>query len=161
MDVLPEHLRPPIHAHKLAQLLEGYEDKDFVVKGLVYGFELGYEGPPSSTEGRNSRTVHQLPEQTREKVTSEIELGRIAGPFTTKPFSPYKCSPINIKEKSTPGKYRTLHDLSFPYDTNSVNKNIPDSAAKVTYPTIKHAVSIITPMTNPWLAKADLKDAYR
>ena len=72
--------------------------------------------------------------------------------------------PISIrgkKKKSTKGKFKLLHDLSFPYDDTSVNANIPDSAAKVSYTSVLEAFDIINNLGSCFLAKSDIADAYR
>ena len=71
-----------------------------------------------------------------------------------------KLSPISVRVKPN-GKFRLLHDLSFPYDSNAVNKNIADRDARVDYPSIREAISIFNCLDSLWLSKADLKDAYR
>ena len=95
------------------------------------------------------------------KVNEERALGRLAGPFERPPFEVFKCSPLSLRPKSTPGKWRLLHDLSAPYDDNSVNGGIGDDEASVKYPTIADAVGTILSMDSPYLAKADIRDAYR
>ena len=46
--------------------------------------------------------------------------GRIAGPFLSPPFEPFITSPLGVVPKSEEGKFRVIHDLSFPKN-NSVN----------------------------------------
>ena len=144
-----------------ARLLEGYEDKEFVVAGLTSGFGLGYQGNEECTEARNARSVALNPGAAKAKIDAELSLGRLAGPFPAPPFGSFKCSPLSLREKSTPGRYRLLHDLSFPYNEHSVNGNIPDEWAKVSYSTVKDAVDVIISLPSAVVAKADLKDAYR
>ena len=96
-----------------------------------------------------------------DKINQEIALGRIAGPFPAPPFPNLKCSPLALREKSTKGKYRLLHNLSFPYNDLSVNRNIPDSAAKVAYSTLSDAFKIITSFGHCYLSKTDISDAFR
>ena len=44
------------------------------------------------------------------------------------------CSPLNLVPKvGNLGKFRLIHNLAFPYIQNSVNANIPDCHAKVSY----------------------------
>lgn len=44
------------------------------------------------------------------------------------------CSPLNLVPKAgSKGKYRLIHNLTFLYDHNSINANIPDDEAKVEY----------------------------
>ena len=96
-----------------------------------------------------------------DKVMSEVARGRIAGPFSNPPLQFFKCSPLSLREKSTPGKYRLLHDYSFPYDESSVNANIPEVASKVKYAELDDALDLLIQYPQPYLAKADIAEAYR
>jgi hypothetical protein len=49
---------------------------------------------------------------------------RIAGPFLSPPFQNLVCSPLGLIPKNIPGKFRLIHDLSFPKG-NSINSHIP------------------------------------
>ena len=57
----------------------------------------------------------------KQKLGAELGAGCMAGPFTTPPFSPFQVSTLGVREKKTKGKYRLIHDLSYPYDGTSVN----------------------------------------
>jgi hypothetical protein len=48
---------------------------------------------------------------------------RIAGPFNNPPLENSTCSPLGLVPISENGKFRLVHDLSFPKG-NSVNSNI-------------------------------------
>ena len=165
----PSQTKPSLRQQKLSglntkvwcYLLRGYVDKDFVINGLNGGFDLGYKGDASSTSANNSLSVNLNKEAARIKISSELKAGRIAGPFKLKPFSPFKCSPLSLREKSIPGHFRLLHDLSAPHDFRAVNINIPDSEAKVSYANVKDAVRIINKFNGAYMAKGDIKDAYR
>ena len=151
-NVLSGAQRPPVDDGLLELLLSSYCDKDFVVNGLHYGFKLGFTGPATSTYGSNGPSISDNPAEAASKLNKEVELGRIASPFATRPFKPFKCSPISLRPKPN-GKFRLLHDLSFPYNEHAVNHNIPDSAAEVSYPSIKSAISIINSFDSPPLAQ--------
>ena len=94
------------------RLLKGYPDRDFVVKGLKEGFSLGFIGEAVTIKGKNAKSVRENLSATKEKVQKELQLGRLEGPFSVPPFEVYKCSPLSLREKSMPGKFRLLHDLS-------------------------------------------------
>ena len=62
--------------------------------------------------------------------------------------------------KSEPGKYRVIHDLSFPRH-NSVNLRIPTENSQVQY----DSIDTITQLVNQFgqgalMAKTDIKDAF-
>ena len=146
---------------ELQKLFLSYEDADFICNGFKEGFDLGYEGELGDLRSRNSLSVSANVDIAFGKIKEEISLGRIEGPFDDPPFVNFKCCPLALREKSTKGKYRLLHNLSFPYDKSSVNLNIPDSKAKVKYATLLDAFNIIYPLNNCFLAKSDIKDAFR
>ncbi len=65
------------------------------------------------------------------------------GPFDQCPIKHFRCSSLSIREKTTPEQYRLLHNLSYPYNGQSVNANIPREFASVQYSTIKDAIELI------------------
>lgn len=94
-------------------------------------------------------------------IQNEIQLGRIAGPFTSPPLADYVCSPIGLRPKKQAGHYRIIHDLSYPGES-SVNANIPDAAKSVQYETLDHVISLLENSgTTSYMAKADILEAYR
>ena len=104
-------LPTPVRHQELKTLLVGHCDANFICQGFEKGFRLGYEGKVDSVSvGRNSRSVSQNVQVALDKIRGEIDLGRIAGPFPSPPFDQFKCSPLALREKSTPGKYRLLHN---------------------------------------------------
>ncbi|VDI12154.1 Hypothetical predicted protein [Mytilus galloprovincialis] len=65
-----------------------------LIQGLRFGFKLMYAGPRFSFTCKNSKSVLKNIETTRKKLNKEIELGRIAGPFSHPPFPTFRCSPL-------------------------------------------------------------------
>ena len=142
-------------------MLVNYHDKEFIIEGLSEGFDLGYRGKQGSQRCNNSVAVNTNKTIALGKVMSEVAKGRINGPYPNPPLPYFKCSPLSLREKSTPGKYRLLHDYSYPYDDTSVNANIPESASKVKYAVLEDALEPLTRYAAPYLAKADIAEAYR
>ena len=70
--------------------------------------------PPPSTTTKNA--VHL-------KLHKELQLGRIASPFSSPPFSPFKISPLTVREKKEPGKVRRLYNISYPMITGLLTLN--------------------------------------
>ena len=155
------NLPTPIKVNILAKLLSNYEDKDFIIDGLYNGFDLGYVGEQLSQSCNNNLTVNSNLEVAWDKVMSEVALNRIEGPFPEPPLPFVKCSPLALREKSTPGQFRLLHNLSYPHDNTAVNANIPRELASTSYSTINDATDIIKNMTSPYLAKVDVAEAFR
>ena len=94
-------------------------------------------------------------------LEKEVQAGRIAGPFSQKPFETFQISPIKVIPKKSEG-YRLLHNLSYPYDETSVNAGIPDKSSTVSYASIQDAIDLIQYIgQGTFLCKSDLKSAFR
>ena len=103
----------------------------------------------------------QNPSAVNEKLSKELKLGRIAGPFSEKPLSSLRLSPLGLIPKKAPGEFRLIHHLSFPYGT-SVNSHIPTEASSVRYASIDDAIRIIRRTGRGCaLAKTNVKNAFR
>ena len=94
----------------------------------------------SSCSNHKSALLH--PHLVNAKISKEIALGRMSGPFTHLPFPVFIVSPLGLIPKKVPGENRLIHDLSFPCDL-SVNSHIDPSFTKVSYEDLDHAISII------------------
>ena len=146
----------------LAQLLQRYPHRDYILKGFKQGFLLDFEGPQQELMAPNSHSVSQNPSNASEKIQTELSKGRIAGPFPQPPLNNFKCSPLALREKKDPGKYRLLHNLSYPYDQTAVNFNISKANSTVQYQSISDAISCILQCgQKPYMAKCDIADAFR
>lgn len=155
-------LPTPVNVRSFSYLLEGYKHRDYIVKRFSDGFITHFEGQEEELESSNSRAALLNPDTVEAKIQKELEMRRIAGPFKEPPFKNFKCSPLSIREKSTPGQYRLLHNLSYPYDDKLVNHNIPTEHSKVKYATLQDAISIIQHLSPGfYLAKSDIKSAFR
>ena len=151
-----------MNPRRLAELLEGYKAKDYIVQGISKGFILHFEGEQMPLTSSNSTSVLQNHHIVKEKIQHELAQGRIAGPFSQPPFPNFKCSPLALREKSTPGKYRLLHNLSYPYDLTSVNSNIPRTQSTVQYQSIHDAIALIQHHSPAaYMTKTDIADAFR
>lgn len=161
-DVGGEKLPTPVNAHVFAELLDGYEKKDFIVNGFKNGFFVNFEGDELEVDSPNSKAALDNPEAVDSKLAKELEANRIAGPFEEPPFENFRSYPLSIREKSTPGQYRLLHNLSYPYDDRSINANIADEFATTSYATIHDAMQLILKLGRGcFLAKSDIKSAFR
>ena len=154
-------LPTPINAIKLAPLLKTFPQKNLVLRGITRGFDLGFTGVQGPQSCNNNLSINLNPLIALEKINKEIALGRIAGPFPHPPLPNFKCSPLSLKEKSTPGQYRLLHNLSYPHDSTSVNHNIPRDLCSTNYKTLDDALQAILTFERPFLAKSDIADAFR
>ena len=96
------------------------------------------------------------------KLTQELQLGRIAGPFVDPSFTNFIVSPLMlVPKKNSEGEFRIIHDLSFPKG-NSVNSHIDPALARVQYELLDDCISKLIPLgSHALMAKADLRDAFR
>ena len=155
-------IRPDQLEYHLKQCSYPADKTKFLVEGFQFGFHLGHTANAEDITAPNSKKANELPEVILEKLNTEIAAGRIAGPFNSPPFQPFQASPLNVREKKEPGKYRLLHDLSYPYDNRSVNANIPQNLKSVKYASVRDAIQILNKLPKgAYMAKCDIKDAYR
>ena len=131
----------PINTDKLEDLLRmsGYDrnETDFLVDGFRNGFDIGYQGPElrQSTSSNIPLTIgsHQ---DLWDKIMTEVDAGRVAGPFADVPFKNYIQSPIGLVPKSG-GKTRMIFHLSFNFEgqepQGSVNYWTPKELCSVKY----------------------------
>ena len=127
-----------INARVLAAYLRNYpnlEIKSKLISGFTHGFSIGCHSiPEPRTPPANSQKVLEKPDVTQEMVDDEIRLGRMLGPYKSPPLDNLICSPLNLVPKAgDTSKFRLIHNLAHPYDENSVNANIPDTEATVSY----------------------------
>ena len=123
---------------------------------------LHFGGQDSALNSTNSRSALMQPDIVTTKLHNELSRGRIAGPYQSAQLPDFKSSPLAPREKQESGKFRLFHNLSYPYDLQSVNHNIPKFAAHVKYETITDVITAIQQQSrNAYLAKSDIADAFR
>ena len=143
----------------LAPLLDGYDDKDYIVQGFSQGFDLGIDPGKTCTV---SKPTHTCRKELLVKLEDEIEKGYLLGPFEHTPLDELITSPVCVVPKSN-GKWRLIFNLSDPHGS-SVNDAIFEDKRTVRYCSINDVAAYIIqhfPNSSPYLAKIDLKDAYR
>lgn len=144
ISVLKQNLPTPIKVKNLLEVLQGYDEEKLRVlqEGFSYGFHLGCTDLPSSKVSRNHKSAVEHPSVIQDFIAQGRELGRIAGPFPSPPFTQFVSSPLGVVPESEPGKFRVIHDLSFP-KSNSVNSMIPEENSKVTYDSIDDITALL------------------
>ena len=101
------------------------------------------------------------PQAAIRKLQQELDAGRLAGPFDSKPFPDFVISPLGLIPKKEAGEFRLIHDLSFPH-YDSVNDHIPKEACRVSYETLDDIVALVkTNGPGSLIAKADIESAFR
>lgn len=155
----------PIKLFVLRDWLERYPDEKAVsllLEGFSKGFRIGYLGPRVCRDSVCLPSAAQHPQIVREKLAKEISLGRIAGPFATRPLPNLQCSPIGLVPKQEPGAFRLIHNLSHPKIGGSINDFIPRDQCVVHYASFDTAVELVMRAgKGAWLAKSDIKSAFR
>ena len=134
----------------------------FLVQGFRNGFRLHHEGDLATKEPNNDISIDQNPTVVQEKLQKEIAEGRLKGPFEVPPFEDFHISPLKLREKTEKGKFRLIHNLSWPYDEGSVNAGIEEEFKTVQYASVTKAIQLI--MNHPKgsvTRKTDLKDAFK
>ena len=154
----------PVQLSTLLQLLVRYPNRkaaDTLRSGFTVGFRLGFSGQREARDAPNLLSVKQAPTLALDKLMKEVDLGRMAGPFSTKPIENLRISPIGLVPKAEPGTFRLIHHLSYP-DSDSVNSGIDRQLCTVQYTSFDEAVSMIAGAgPGALLAKADIQSAFR
>ncbi len=106
----------------------------FLRNGFTDGFRIPstiLDDPPkaSYTNHASARQHHLV---LQRYIAEELSMGRLAGPFVAPPFKNFVVSPLGVVPKKEAGKFRIIHDLSFPKQ-NSVNAHIDPSFKTVNY----------------------------
>lgn len=68
-----------------------------------------------------------------------LDAHRLAGPFSSPPFSVFRISPLVLVPKKVEGEFRLLHHLSFP-EGSSLNDGISPDHTSVSYATVEDAI---------------------
>lgn len=121
---------------------------------------MQYTGPRVSVDTRNlvSAIIHS--NKTLSKLKSEVELGRMIGPFSEKPISTLRISPIGLVEKPDKG-WRLITHLSFP-DGRGVNNFIDEEFCHVKYSSFDKVLEMVSSLgKGAELGKIDIKQAFR
>jgi hypothetical protein len=134
----------PIRVKMLKSWLQHYpnELKDRLIQGFSNGFSIGFQGPKYSKLSSNHPSILESPEIVRPMIDKELHMGRIAGPFTTPPLDPFVVSPLGLVPKKELGKFRLIHNLSFPSQL-AVNNFIDPVEASVSYEILDNVISLI------------------
>ncbi len=160
----------------LGLLLEasGYEETStrYLVDVFRQGFHLRLDRPINQLTldwKRNKRTVEgnnkmalSNSQCVKAKLEKELLAKRMIGPFLGLVFQAYVISPLGLRKKKFPGKFRVIHDLSVLFEGISVNSCIPTKDGTVTYETMDTATRQIQWVGQGGiLAKTDIEHTYK
>ncbi len=154
----------PINTGQLEESLKNYPNREaaqILLDGFKFGFRLAYQGERARRDSENLKSINNLHDKAIEKLEKEIKLGRIAGPFNSRPLPRLMVSPIGLVPKAEPGKYRLIQHLSFP-DGSSINDGIDRGMCAVQYTSFDEAVEkVISAGKGALMAKTDIESAFR
>ena len=98
----------------------------------------------------------------RQEIGNDLRLGRVAGPFVEPPFNIFISTPIFVVPKSSPGRWRVIHDLSCKGLAQAPNQLIADNWAAVQYASFDHALSLVAKIgPGARMGKQDVSDAFK
>jgi len=140
--------KSPVNTRELRNMLMNYTDYEsanILIDGFTYGFKINYTGPRTPVVCKNLKSIYQYPDIALQKIQSEIDFGRIMGPFSHRPISNLRCSPIGIVPKKT-GGFRLITHLSYPIG-QGINSYIDPY-----FSTVQYILRLITPfqLCNVW-----------
>ena len=124
---------------------------------LVFGVQLGYEGPEQLILSPNLTSANDDPQSITSKLEHALQLERVR---MASPKQPFISSPLGLVAKHD-GGFRRIHHLSFPRN-HSVNDHISNDYCKLAYTTFDNIIRLIlSGGRNCMIVKRDIKDAFR
>ena len=155
----------PIDCDRMEAYLDGYDEtkKQNLLYALRHGFRLHSDMKVDDMHSSkyNHPSASELSEVVTRKLSEELKANRIAGPFPERPPD-LVVSPIAAIPKKCPGKYRIIHDLTFPKGSPSVNRETPREFAYVEYETVDDCARIVASLGHQsQISKADIASAFR
>ena len=102
-----------------------YHDKN-VVRFLRYGWPLNaYNTKEDCTVPPNQAGARAHPEELKQYIKKEREMGSVIGPFKNNPFGKVaRFSPLDTRPKRDSDELRVILNLSYPFGGESVNSSI-------------------------------------
>lgn len=131
--------------------LDIYPDKSAAERlrsGFTLWFFIPFNYSPDPVFADNLKSARDNPEVLQEKISKEVSLGRMFGPFSSPPFANFRVSPLGVVAKKEAGKYRLIHHLSHP-KRSSVNDGISKEDASVSYVSFDRAVMLVRQVLAP------------
>jgi len=138
----------PLHPRRWQEMLSAYPNKtltEFFITGLLYGFKIGFNNPPSQLHSarKNLLGALQHPKVVDDYLKAEIAEHCVIGPFLKEaiPAAHISCFGV-IPKHHIPNKWRLIVDLPHPVD-HSVNDGIHKDLCSLTYITVDTAINHI------------------
>ena len=162
-----DNIVTPVNVDVLERLLldANYDKKEteYLVNGFRDGFSLQFAGNRKIVKtAPNLKLRVGSPTELWNKVMTEVQKGRYAGPYKEVPFEYYIQSPIGLVPKDKGKKTRLIFHLSYPQNGDSVNSQIPKEVCTVKYPDFDEAVNMcIEAGQSCFIGKSDMSAAFR
>lgn len=104
----------PLIAAGWKMALTDYSDKIYtaVILDIIrYRAKIGYTGPKQRILNENLPTANKAPDLITEDLQTQIRLDRVTQVDTENLLASLICSPLDLVEKATKGKWRRIHHL--------------------------------------------------
>jgi hypothetical protein len=138
---------------------------------LIQGFDVGISLINKTYSPCNNLSINLLPDVYSEIMEREFSTGRYLGPFSEREvedlIGPFQSSPLSFVTKpGKPGKYRAVHNFSYPHtpssSTQSINSSINADDYPCTYGTFTTICLIISRLPpGSQVSIRDVAEAYR
>jgi hypothetical protein len=142
-----------------------------VVEGLRSGFDLGIPRIRSTFTPPNHHSVIHRPDVYNAIIQNEFATGRYVGPFSRaqveSELGPFQTSPLSFVPKtSKPGKFRAVHNFSFPHNptpnASPINSHIRSEDFPCTWGTFTTVALLIARLPPGSQGSVrDVAEAYR
>ena len=144
------HIITPVKADRLKYYLESTNYPaaltDYLIEDFTKEFRIGVDIVHISKKHEGSKISIHLTDAMSDIILSEVAAGRLAGPFIVQPFHNFNILPISLREIGTKGKFRMIHNLSYPHNDESINANVHCDIKTVQYSNIREAIRILSKM---------------
>ena len=155
----------PINVDRFQHELRHHPNPDkvaYVVHGLRDGFHLGFHSSTSlKSAAGNMASALLNPQVINNYLQSEVQFGRVAGPFSQLPLPDlHVCRFGVIPKHHQPGKWRLILDLSCPAG-HSVNDGIAGEDYSLQYMKVDDIIAGMMRLgRDSLMAKFDVQNAY-
>ena len=146
--LLQDHPQPA----KVSYVLSGVET--WFLPRIRGGTELQSARQPSVRCKSNLELI-------RDRLTKEIKLGRMWGPFNQPLFKHLMCSPVGLVPKKDTEEMRMIMHLSYRYG-ESINDFINEDKTSTSYQQFDDAIRLVQKFGQGcFMAKGDVKSAFK
>ena len=136
----------------------------FLIQGISNGFIIGYQITSLNLHSIKKQPTSSIctPTVVEEYLQTEVDCGRLAGPYSQSELAAVHTSRVGIiSKRHQPGKWWLIVDLSYPKG-HSVNDGIRGSLCELHYIIIDDAIQKMVKLgPGSLLTKIDIQCAFR